>query len=168
MRASSDLGQDHNIHCPRFQYFGGGRRPFVDEPGDHHHRQGMLSHQFPQKGQAIHARSIRVEKDDVGDFVFNKPRTREGVRGGSHHLQARILRHDFRKYPANSSGAGDNENPENAQLASSRMNIVGPTARNGSFRSAMLPSEWPRKRYPPGLRQRQRWDSTVRCVALSK
>ena len=91
----------------------------------------------------------------------------KGVPRASHDLQARILRDDFRQCSANSGGACDDENPESAQLASSRTNIVGPTGRSGSFRSAMLPSEWPRKRYPLGPRRRQRRASNLlRCVDL--
>ena len=50
----------------------------------------MLRHQLAQEGDAVHARHLDVERDDVGHFVLDAPRRDERIGCRADHLDLRI------------------------------------------------------------------------------
>ena len=72
----------------------------------------MLRHQLAQEGDAVHARHLDVERDDVGHLLANLAGRHEGVAGGRDHLYLRIFRQHGGQGLPDACGVVDDENPD--------------------------------------------------------
>ena len=148
MIGHADLGLQDDVDRPGFQGLKQGLRPRLGQGRTHHHRDRPLGHQLAQEGDAVHARHLDVEGDDVRNFLGNALGGDERIGRDADHLDLRIGFQDRRQGLPN---RGRVINDQNADL-------VG--GAHGSYRFwktvlaiwttgrsiPTIDSEWPRKR----------------------
>ncbi len=93
----------------------------------------MLCHEFAQEGDAVHARHLDIEDDDVGHLLLNAARRHERVGRGADHLYAGIRRKDPGQDLTHRGGVIDDQNANRASHgAYTFRNTVGPTGSTGN------------------------------------
>lgn len=78
----------------------------------HHDRDRPLRHQLAEEGNAIHARHLHIERDDIGDLLLQLPCRHEGVRCDRHDLDIGILLQYMGQRLADAGGIVDDENAD--------------------------------------------------------
>ena len=114
----------HRIRAARFrQHFHGAILQSFEsrlarglrERTDHDHRQRIELHQFLEKRQAVHARHLDIQRQDVraqaDDLVSRNIR----IRGRAHYLQIRLRRQGFAQQPADDGRIVDDQHPDFAR-----------------------------------------------------
>ena len=87
----------------------GGFRARLGETGTHDHRNGMLAHDFLQKGDAVHARHLHIQGDDIRDLGLDPVGCDKGISSRGHHLDGRIRGKNFAQCLADNGGIIDNK-----------------------------------------------------------
>jgi hypothetical protein len=87
----ADLRLQDDVDRAGLQGLEQGLRPRLGQRRTHHHRHRVLGHQLAQEGDAVHARHLDVQGDDVGDLLANALGGHERVGGDADHLDLRIL-----------------------------------------------------------------------------
>ena len=85
----------HTSHGTQLQRFHGDLRATLGQRGDHHHRRGPQAHESPQKIDAIHARHLDVQGDDIRIQFANHLARHQGVIGGTNALHVPLAIDDL-------------------------------------------------------------------------
>ena len=85
----------HKVHRAQLQRFHGDLRATLGQCGDHHHRRGPQAHESPQKIDAIHARHLDVQGDDIRIQFANHLARHQGVIGGTNALHVPLAIDDL-------------------------------------------------------------------------
>ena len=78
----------------------------------HDHRDRPLGHQLAQEGDAVHARHLDVQGDDVGHVLGDATRGDEGVGGHAHDLDAGVGGQDVDQSLAHTGRVVDDQNAD--------------------------------------------------------
>ncbi len=112
----------------------------------HHDRDRPLRHQLAQEGDAIHARHLDVERDDVRDLLLQLPRRHEGIGRHPHDLDIRILLQHMGQCLADAGGIVDDENADFLCHLRLCFRVLWKTVLETCFNGRSKPvidSEWP-------------------------
>ena len=126
-----DARLQDDVDRPRLQRLEQRFRAFLDQRRAHHHRQGALRHQLAQEGDAVHARHLDVQGDDVGHLLLNVARGGKGIGGGGDHLDFRIGGQDRGHRLADAGTVVDHQDTDFLHRRQIRWNTVLDTVFRG-------------------------------------
>ena len=101
---NADLRFGHKVDSPQLQ---GLERDFgtpLGQGGDHHHRHRAKAHQLGQEVDAIHARHLHVQRDDVGIEVADHLPRGKGIGRRADAFHVRLVVDDLAEQAAHQGG----------------------------------------------------------------
>jgi hypothetical protein len=108
----ADAGFENDVDGACRQRLHEGLRTRFDERGAHYDRNGMLSHQLAQESDAIHARHLDIQRDDIGHVVCDAGGSYERIGGNAQHLDLGVRGQYLREGLPDRSRVIDDENAD--------------------------------------------------------
>jgi len=105
----TDLRLLDDVHGAVFQGFERRFRSLFGQGGADDHGDGVLGHQFFQKGDAVHARHFHIQGDDVGDDRLHVFCRNVRIRGRADNSDGRVGGEQFRQGLPDHGGIVDNK-----------------------------------------------------------